>query len=144
MSTTTRNPSFNPSAPAARRPVRDRAMAASIGRGSVVLIRYPFTNLSGAKVRPALVVSPDNLLPRMDDVLCLFMSSSMPRVLLPTDFVLEPGHGSFVMTGLKRRSLLRTHKLALLHKTLVVRVLGQADPALMHEVNQRLRLALGL
>ena len=94
-------------------------MAASIGRGSVVLIRYPFTDLSGAKVRPAFVVSPDNLL-------------------------LESEHGSFAMTGLKRRNLLRMHKLALLHKTLVVRVLGQADPALMHEVNQRLRLAVGL
>ena len=108
-----------------------------------MLIRYPFTDLSGAKVRPALVVSPDNLLPRVDDVLCLFISSSIPSVLLPTDFVLESGHGSFAMTGLKRRSLLRMHKLALLHKTLVVRVLGQADPALMHEVNRRLRLALG-
>ena len=113
-------------------------MAASIGRGSVVLIRYPFTDLSGAKVRPALVVSPDNLLPRVDDVLCLFVSSSIPGALLPTDFVLESGHGSFAMTGLK------LHKLALLHKTLVLRVLGQADPALMHEVNQRLRLAVGL
>ena len=119
-------------------------MAASIGRGSVVLIRYPFTDLSGVKVRPALVVSPDNLLPHVDDVLCLFISSSIPGALLPTDFVLESGHGSFAMTGLKRRSLLRMHKLALLHKTLVVRVLGQADPALMHEVNQRLRLAVGL
>ena len=34
-------------------------MAQSIvKRGSVVLIRYPFTDLTGAKVRPALVVPP--------------------------------------------------------------------------------------
>ena len=70
-----------------------------VKRGSVVLIRYPFTDLTGAKVRPALVVTPDHLLPRLEDVLCLFISSAMPDDLLPTDFVLEPGHPSFPTTG---------------------------------------------
>ena len=115
-----------------------------VKRGSVVLIRYPFTDLTGAKVRPALVVTPNHLLPRLEDVLCLFISSAMPDDFLPTDFVLEPGHPSFPTTGLKRRSVLRMHKLALLHKVLVLRVLGQGDPSLMYEVDQRLRLALGL
>ena len=92
-------------------------MAQSIvKRGSVVLIRYPFTDLTGAKVRPALVVTPDHLLPRLGDVLCLFISSAMPDDLLPTDFVLEPRHPSFPTTGLKRRSVLRMHKLASLRK----------------------------
>jgi mRNA interferase MazF len=120
-------------------------MAQSIvKRGSVVLICYPFTDLTGAKVRPALVFTPDHLLSRLEDVLCLFISTAIPEELLPTDFVLEPGHVSFRNTGLKRRSVLRMHKLALLHKALVLRVLGEGDQALMHEVNQRLRLALGL
>jgi mRNA interferase MazF len=120
-------------------------MAQSIvKRGSVVLIRYPFTDLTGANVRPALVVTPDHLLPRLEDVLCLFISSAMPDDLLPTDFVLEPRHPSFLTTGLKRRSVLRMHKLALLHKVLVLRVLGEGDQSLMYAVDQRLRLALGL
>ena len=120
-------------------------MAQSIvKRGSVVLIRYPFTDLTGAKVRPALVVTPGHLLPRLEDVLCLFISSAMPADLLPTDFVLEPGHPSFLTTGLKRRSVFRMHKLALLHKVLVLRVLGEGDQSLMDAVDQRLRLALGL
>jgi mRNA interferase MazF len=120
-------------------------MAQSIvKRGSVALIRYPFTDLTGAKVRPALVVTPDHLLPRLEDVLCLFISSTMPDALLPTDFVLEAEHPSFPTTGLKRRSVFRMHKLALLHKVLVLRVLGEGDQVLMSEVNQRLRLALGL
>ena len=68
----------------------------------------------------------------------------MPEGLLPTDFVLNPEHPAFLKTGLKRRSVFRMHKLALLHKALVLRVLGEGEQALMHEVNQRLRLALGL
>ena len=89
-------------------------------------------------------MTPDPLLPRLADVLCLFISSAMPDDLLPTDFVLDPRHPSFPTTGLKRRSVLRMHKLALLHKVLVVRVLGEGDQSLMSEVDQRLRLALGL
>src|SRR6185369_1803227 len=115
-----------------------------VKRGSVVLIRYPFTDLSGAKARPALILTPDELLPRLEDVLCLFISSAIPEELLPTDFVLGPGQPSFLKTGLKRRSVLRMHKLALLHKGLVLRVLGEGDAPLMREVDQRLRLALGL
>jgi len=115
-----------------------------VRRGSIVLIRYPFTDLTGAKVRPAIVLTPDHLLARLEDVLCLFIASAMPDDLLPTEFVLEPANTSFPTTGLTRRSVLRTHKLALLHKALVIRVLGKGDQALMHEVNQRLRLALGL
>jgi mRNA interferase MazF len=92
-----------------------------VKRGSVGLIRYPFTDLTGAKVRPALVLTPDHLLPRLEDVLCLFISSAMPDDLLPRDFVLESGHPSFPKTGLKRRSVLRMHKLALLYKALVLK-----------------------
>jgi mRNA interferase MazF len=120
-------------------------MAQSIvQRGSVVLIRYPCTDLTGAKVRPALVLTPDHLLPRLEDVLCLFISSAMPEEILPTDFMLNPEHPAFLKTGLKRRSVLRMPKLALLHKALVLRILGEGEQPLMHEVNQRLRLALGL
>jgi hypothetical protein len=60
-----------------------------VRRGSIVLIRYPFADLSGSKVRPALVLTPDHLLSRLEDVLCLFISSVMPEGLLPMDCVLE-------------------------------------------------------
>ena len=115
-----------------------------VKRGSVVLIRYPFTDLSGMKVRPAVVLTPDELIRKLDDVLCLFISSSIPTELLPTDFVLEARHPSFARTGLKDPSVFRAHKLALLHKSLVVRVLGEMDEDLMAEINRRLRIALRL
>ena len=40
--------------------------------------------------------------------------------------------------------IFRTHKLALLHKSLVVRVLGEMERELMNEIDLRLRIALGL
>ena len=113
-------------------------------RGSIVLIRYPFTDLTSSKVRPALVVTPDFLIPRLNDIHCLFVSSSMPEELLPTDLFLETTDPSFEQTGLKTNSVFRTHKLALLHKRLVLRVLGDADNTLLENIDSRLRIALGL
>ena len=115
-----------------------------VKRGSIVLIRYPFTDLASFKVRPAVVLTPDDLLHKIDDVLCLFISSSIPDELLETDFILERTHSLFLQTGLKYRSIFRTHKLALLHKSLVIRVLGELDDELMQEINKRLKIALGL
>lgn len=120
-------------------------MAQSIvKRGSVVLVRYPFTDLTAVKTRPAVILTPDQLIPKMDDVLRLFISSSIPAELLPTDLVLETSHPAFPRAGLKYRSVLRSHKLALLHRNLVLRVLGEIDRDLMGEIDLRLRLALGL
>lgn len=115
-----------------------------IPRGRVVLVRYPFTDLSTAKVRPAVVVTSNLLLSQMEDVLCLFISSVIPGELLSTDFVLEPSHLAFPATGLRFRSVFRTHKLAVLHQSLVLRKLGDLEDTLMHEIDSRLQLALGL
>ena len=77
-------------------------------------------------------------------MLCLFISSSIPADLLQTNFVIDITHPSFSITGLQYRSVLRTHKLALLHKSLVQRVLGEMDKKLKKEINKRLKIALGL
>ncbi len=113
-------------------------------RGSVVLIRYPFTDLTGVKVRPAIVLTSDRLLPILEDIICLFISSVVHEELLPTDFVLDPEHPSFLKTGLKQRSVLRAHKLTVLHNSLILRLLGKIDKDLMGEINRRLEIALGL
>ena len=115
-----------------------------IRRGSVVLIRYPFTDLTATKVRPAVIVTANSLIPRLEDVLCLFVSSSIPNELLPTDLVIEPENPAFPPSGLRLRSVFRTHKLALLHRDLVLRVLGELSSAVMEQLNRRLQVALGL
>jgi mRNA interferase MazF len=113
-------------------------------RGSVVLVRYPFTDLSSAKVRPAVVLTPEPFLSRADDILLLFISSVIPADPLPSDFVLSPQHPSFPGTGLKYPSVFRGHKITVLQKSLVQRVLGELDDEVLARLDACLKIALGL
>ena len=86
--------------------------------GSIVLARFPFTDLSGEKRRPALVVSRDNV--RREDLVVCFITS-VPRSgpdIAPLD--------AFPGTGLKVLSAVRFDKLATLDRSVIAGKLGEA------------------
>ncbi len=88
--------------------------------GAIVLDRFPFTDLSGSKCRPALVVSRDNER-RSDVVVCFITSvSRFGPDMAPIDASAE--------TGLKVPSVVRFNKLATLEKGVVAGGLGSAPP----------------
>ena len=86
--------------------------------GSIVLTRFPFTDLSGDKRRPALVVSRNN--DRRPDLVVAFITS-VPRTG-PDMAPLNPDPG----TGLKVPSVVRFDKLATLDRSVIAGTLGTA------------------
>ena len=88
--------------------------------GSIVLARFPFTDLSGDKRRPALVVSRDN--GRRTDLVVCFITS-VPRAG-PDTAPIAPTPG----TGLKVASVVRFDKLATLDLGVIAGKLGDAPP----------------
>ena len=117
------------------------AEAAPLHRGDVVLVPFPFTDLTSQKVRPAIIVSPD---PQTDDVLLVFVSSGIPSRPQTTEWLLTPDHPEFQATGLKGLSILKAHKLLTLHRSLVRRKLGHVGPATQSQLDTCLRDAVGL
>ena len=111
-------------------------------RGAVVLTPFPFTDLSGTKVRPAVVVSPADR--PGEDVILAFISSVKPLTLLPTDLLIEASHPDFPSTGLKVASIVKCDKLATVQRRIILGELGTLSPALLVELNTRLRVTLGL
>jgi mRNA interferase MazF len=105
-------------------------------RGDLVLIQFPFTDLSAQKLRPALIVGRVS----GDDVIVAFISS---RRTFSTDPSAEHAVGStdaeFGTTGLKSPSLIRLNKLATLHRGLVRRRIGRIGPATQRAVARGLR-----
>lgn len=68
----------------------------------------------------------------------------MPDKTLPMDLIITPALPGFVATGLKQTSIIRAHKLALLHKSLVQSNLGKLDDVLIENRNDCLKIAMGI
>ena len=111
-------------------------------RGKIVLVPFPFDDLSGVKVRPALCLTEP--LGRNRHVIVAFLTSRIDAEVSPTDLVLEPSQPSFAELGLKVASTLRLHRVTTITTALIRRELGVLSPPLQMEVNNRLRLLFGL
>ncbi len=111
-------------------------------RGKVILVPFPFTDLSSQKVRPALILSPDTV--HSHDVIVAFISSVIPAHPIPTTVVLSDTDRSFQQTGLKTASVIRCDKIATLDKRIVLGELGTLPQGHMTLVDRALRRALGL
>jgi len=75
---------------------------AALRRGDVVLVPFPFTDLTTQKLRPAVIVSAD---PQKTDVIIAFISSVVsPGGLSETDYLLSQDNPDFAQTGLKKAS----------------------------------------
>jgi mRNA interferase MazF len=98
-------------------------------KGDIVLITFPFTDLSGNKLRPAIVLTNTDL----DITVCFITSQTQWQE--PLDIILSPSPAN----GLKKPSLIRTSKIATLDKTLVKGLLGKLDQNSMSDLNNKLK-----
>lgn len=105
-------------------------------KGDVVLVPFPFTDLSGQKVRPAVVLYAG----RSEDCIVAFISSRA-SVKARGFSVTVPASRS---TGLKFDSVARLDKLATLQKKIVVGKLGALDAKLLETVDAKLRSLFAL
>lgn len=99
--------------------------------GKIVAVPFPFTDLTGAKVRPALVIYEG-----YDDVIVAFISSKIPVVHYIEDVLLTKQMSTFRLTGLKRDSVIKLNKLATLDKSLVDGEFGEIDHDLLMDVQK--------
>jgi mRNA interferase MazF len=110
----------------------------SCKRGDVVLVPFPFTDLSSAKQRPALVTSADAWNAAQSDVVLVALTSHMTGPRAPGDYVLTVA--DLHSGGLPKPSLVRTTKIFTMHQGLLRRTLGHlpdsATSAVLSELRQ--------
>jgi mRNA interferase MazF len=99
-------------------------------KGNIVLIPFPFTDLSGNKLRPALILAETQL-----DVTVSFITTQ-PQWQETTDILLQPG----ILNGIKKTSLIRLSKIVTVDKTLVKGKIGSINAVQEKELNQKLLL----
>jgi mRNA interferase MazF len=91
-------------------------------KGKIVLVPFPFDDLTATKVRPAVCLTEP--IGSHRHVVLAFITSRAPTPLLPTDIALDPSQSDFAMTGLRVPSIIRLHRLMTLSTTMIIRELG--------------------
>jgi mRNA interferase MazF len=86
----------------------------------IILVPFPFSDLTAAKKRPALVVSPDAYDRSGSDLVIAFITSRTDIPPRPGDHRIQ----SWKESGLPKASLLRM-KFATIDRDIVVRKIGQ-------------------
>ena len=113
-------------------------------RGDVVLVSFPFTDLSGRKVRPALIVGR----PSGSDLIVAFITSQFPSgttaPVSQAEYLLDLTDPEFPITGLKSSSVVRLDKLATLDRRIVHRRLGRVGVGTAHGIATCLRYVFEL
>ncbi len=99
-------------------------------KGDIVLVPFPFTDLSTTKNRPALVLVSED-----EDVTLAFITTKK-HWLKDWDLFLEPTP----QNGLKKESIIRLSKITTLEKRLVLGWLGSISKTKMVLLDKNLKL----
>ena len=114
-----------------------------VSRGDVVLVDYPFSDRTGSKVRPALVVQADVLNRRIDDTILASISRSQHRASA-TQLLVEIATPDGRQSGLRQDSMIQCENLLTYDRKLILVKIGTLSDALLQRVNACLRAALDL
>lgn len=121
---------------------KDHTSAARpLARGDVVLVAFPFTDLSQTKRRPAVVLWAA---PAQTDFTLAFISSQQVSQSAEGETAVLPIHPEFFLTGLSVPSKIRVTKLVTLSRTLVTRWLGRIGPLLTADIERALVAAFSI
>lgn len=105
-----------------------------MAKGDTILITFPFTDLSGSKLRPSVVLADTS-----QDVTVAFVTTQL-KWQEPTDLLLTPA----LNNGLKKPSLIRISKLATLDKSLIKGRMGSLTIEEVGSLDEKLKLIFQL
>ena len=105
-----------------------------MAKGDIVLVTFPFTDLTGTKLRPAVILAETSI-----DITASFITTKL-QWLESTDMLLDPS----IVNGLKKPSLIRTGKICTLNIDLVQGLLGKLTVTELDQLNLKLKTLLQL
>lgn len=114
-------------------------------RGDIVLADLPYSDRTGAKIRPALVVQCDKNNTRLDDAILAMVTRTTERAATePTQFFIDLATSEGQQSGLLHSSAVKCEHLVTLHRSFILRVIGHLPDAIMQQIDDCLRASLDL
>ncbi|MEX0676766.1 MAG: type II toxin-antitoxin system PemK/MazF family toxin [Pirellulales bacterium] len=114
-----------------------------VSRGDVVLVDYPYSDRTGSKVRPTVVVSTDELHAEDDAVIAAITSVVRPR-LKSSELFIDTSKPHARGSGLLADSVVECWNVMVIDQRFVLRRLGRLSSGIMRQIDDCLRKALGL
>src|SRR5207253_11006071 len=123
----------------------NRATPMNVQRGDVVMVDWLFSDRTGSKMRPALVVQADAYNSVLDDtILALITGSARRRVGAATQLEIDITTPDGKQTGLVIDSVVQCENLVTVDRNLILRSRGRFSAALMQKIDDCLKAALAL
>ena len=114
-----------------------------VSRGDVGLVDYPYTDRTGSKVRPTLVVSTDEL--HQEDEAVIAAITSVIRVTLKSsELFIDISKPDARGTGLLSDSIVDCWNVMTIDQRFILRRLGRLSGGIMKKVDECLKKALGI
>ena len=108
----------------------------------IVLVPFPFDDLSSTKVRPAVCLTEP--IGEHKHVVLAFITSNVPDAPLLTDLIFAETGKDFSSTGLRVSSTLQLHRMMTVTTSIIVRELGALPKSAQKEVEGKLKLLFGM
>ncbi|MEJ5251549.1 MAG: type II toxin-antitoxin system PemK/MazF family toxin [Chthonomonadetes bacterium] len=108
-------------------------------QGDIVLVDFPYSDASGSKQRPAIVLSTDEYHKNSEDVILVAITSKEPKTFRSTDYFLQ----DWLSEGLDKPSWVRS-TLITAHRSRIVQKIGRLTERDLQGVKQCIRRACGL
>lgn len=106
-------------------------------RGDIVSVPFPLTDLTQTKLRPALVISNQDVNNTGDVIIAMITSVAKAEAMsLPLD-------DTDVSMPLPKNSFVRCHKLVTISQTLILKTISIANAGFVDEVADRIRSLIG-
>ena len=116
-----------------------------VRRGDVVIIDHPFSDATGSKVRPALVVQSDPRNTLLRETVIVLISKNLKHLGTdPTQLPVQIATPDGKLSGLRVDSAVKCGKLFTLHEDMIRKKIGVLCAPLMKQVNGCLKAALDL
>lgn len=124
--------------------MRRSRMIDDILKGDVILCKFPMTSRGFFewKKRPGMVVSKNLNNRRLDDVIIAPCSTNLSKKKVKTQYLIE-GEEVF-RTGIKISSVVRCEILMTIHKSMIIKRLGEVFPESLKKIDECLMDALAI
>ena len=114
-------------------------------RGDVVLVKFPFADGVGSKIRPALVVQCDANNSRLDNTIVAQITSRTRFARTePAQFLIELATPAGQQSGLLNDSSVSCENLFTVRQDIVIRKIGSLSTDVMSQIDECLKASLGI